>query len=153
MGNNLLPRLEEFIALITSLIEDMTLPKHERLEHLKLRETLEGFALAIKTEIDLKESPVNLTQSLFVQIYRMSLSRGRRAVFLEKADRIEREANLIPHTASLYLNRDELIMVTKATVYYESLMRHGIDSDAPIKRACQKLKNTLAKCQISIEDE
>lgn len=51
----------------------------------------------------------------------------------------------------IYFDKDELAMVAKATAYYESLIRHGIDLGAPIKRANQKLKNALAERQALIE--
>jgi len=147
MGNNLLPKLEAFIVLIASLLEDITLPKHERLEHLKLHQFLENFTLVAKGVTTSEESPLNLARSLFVQIYRMSLSRGRRAIFLERADAIEREASQIPYTAALCLDKDELQAISDP-VQPEMFTRYryGLqDEDKYLESAYKKLKHLIHK--------
>lgn len=145
------PKLEAFIELISSLLEDVTLPKHERLEYSKLKRFLENFALAVIDGLTLEESPISLARSLFVQIYRMSLTRSRRAVFLEKADAIEREASKNPYTISLYLDETELREIADIV---ESEMftryRYGIaDEDRPLERIHEQLKSLLHKLHYS----
>ena len=151
MNETLISKLEEFVKLVDSLYDDILLDQNEKVEHKLLQSRLENFALSIKGETTLEESPVNQARALFVQIYRMSLSRGRRAVFFEKTDAIEREASKIPHDPPIYFDKDELSVVAKAAAYYEYALTVGDDLDEPVNRACQKLKSALVKKQTTVE--
>ena len=145
MNIALVSKIEQFAELVNSLYDDILLDPNERLEHKMLRSNLQQFALAVKGEATLEESPANQARSLFVQIYRMQLSRGRREVFFEKAEAIEREASRIPYTASLYLNGDELRAIADA-VDSEMFERHGLaDIDIPLERARKKLNRLVLK--------
>jgi hypothetical protein len=145
MSISLALKLEQFAELVDSLYNEILLDQNERVEHRMLQSTLKQFALSVKGEITLEESPTNLARALFVQICRMSLSRGRRAVFLEKADEIEREASRIPYTASLYLNGDELRAIADA-LDSEMFDHHGLaDIDTPLKRVRKKLNHLVRK--------
>lgn len=145
MSDKLFNLIQEFASLIDSLLTDITLNENEQIEHRRLIHRLESFALSVKGETTLEESPVNQARSLFVQIYRMQLSRGSREVFFEKAEAIEREASNIPYVASLYLNDEELRAIADV-VDMETFDHHGLtDTETPLGRACKKLNHLVIK--------